>query len=103
MQHESSHLREAEPSREDRELVDRYDFRHRIKTLLELLDNSRSTLPNRETTRGLLLSCLSLVPAVSKREEEWLDHELSIERGDIVGGSPEDKDWVKRNPRFPPL
>src|ERR1039458_2710178 len=101
MQHESSHLREAEPIREDRELVDRYDFRHRIKTLLELLDNPTSTLPNRKEAQDLLLSCLSLVTAISEREEEWLDHELAIERGDIVGGSQEDKDWVKQHPRFP--
>jgi hypothetical protein len=102
MHHEGTHPIDVEPSQEDNERFGRYDFRHRVKTLLETLNGPKgSSLPNREKALKLLGECLSLVPPFSEREEEWLDHELAVERGDIVGAGPEDKEWVKRHPRFP--
>jgi hypothetical protein len=71
---------------EDKEAVERYSFRYRIKSILAILDDPTTTLPNKNRVRELLNNCLLLVPPFSKQEEEWLDHNLEIERGEVLGG-----------------
>jgi len=85
---------------ENQELVNRYRFRFRVKRLLEMVDSPGVLLPNKDRLKQVLNEALSSVPPYSEREEEWLDHELAIERGDIVGASQEDDEWVRKHPRF---
>ena len=91
----------AGETKEDLERLDRYDFRYRLKEVLEILDIPGKTLPNQHHIRELLQECLSLVAPFSQREEEWLDHELGIRRGDIISLSEQDKRWTDEHPRFP--
>jgi hypothetical protein len=71
---------------DDRAAVERYSFRYRIKSILAILDDPTTTLPNETRVRELLNDCLLLAPPFSKQEEEWLDHNLEIERGEVLGG-----------------
>ena len=68
-------------------------FRYRARVLFEAVDSPDILLPNKQRVRELLTEALSLVPPESQLEEEWEDHHLRINRGEIQEGSDQDRKW----------
>jgi hypothetical protein len=89
-----------EISPEELEREERYGFRYRVKTLIEILTFEGSVLPNKQRVIELLQETLSLVPPFSQREEEYEDHQVQIDRGELAEGDAQDVEWTKQHPRF---